>query len=121
MTALRAHPYIPNSEPTVKARMLAEIGAADMEELYGDIPEALRFRGTMAIPEAILSEAQLKRTVERTLARNVSCNEATSFLGAGCYNHYVPVICDEITRRSEFLTAYAGEPYEDFGRFQTLW
>jgi len=119
--ARRAHPYIPNSEPGVKAGMLAEIGAASMDELYGDIPESLRFRGSMAIPEAIPSEAQLKRTVERILSRNVSCEEATSFLGAGCYNHYVPAICDEINRRSEFLTAYAGEPYEDFGRFQTLW
>jgi hypothetical protein len=30
------------------------------------------------------------------------------------------VICDEINGRSEFLTAYAGEPYEDQGRFQAL-
>jgi glycine dehydrogenase subunit 1 len=41
-------------------------------------------------------------------------------LGAGCYQHYVPAVCDEITGRSEFLTAYAGEPYEDHGRFQAL-
>lgn len=117
----RAHPYIPNSEPGVKAQMLAEVGASSMDDLYAEIPEHLRFRGKMDIPEAILSEAQLKRTVERILAKNVSCEEATNFLGAGCYNHYVPVICDEVNRRSEFLTAYAGEPYEDFGRFQTLW
>ncbi|WLT31617.1 aminomethyl-transferring glycine dehydrogenase subunit GcvPA [Geothrix sp. PMB-07] len=119
--ARRAHPYIPNSEPGVKAAMLAAVGAASMDELYGDIPEALRFRGALNLPEAIPAEAQLKRTVERLLAKNTSCEEATSFLGAGCYNHYVPAICDEITRRAEFLTAYAGEPYEDFGRFQTLW
>jgi len=59
--------------------------------------------------------------VEAILTRNTSCAQATNFLGAGCYNHYVPAICDEIGRRSEFLTAYAGEPYEDFGRFQVLW
>jgi glycine dehydrogenase subunit 1 len=117
----RAHPYIPNSEPSVKAAMLADIGADGMAELYGDIPEPLRFKGTMNIPEALPFEAELKRTIERIMAKNLSCEEATSFLGAGCYNHYVPAICDEITRRSEFLTAYAGEPYEDFGRFQTLW
>ncbi|GLH73125.1 glycine dehydrogenase [Geothrix limicola] len=119
--ARRAHPYIPNSEPGTKAAMLAEIGAASMDELYADIPESLRFRGTLNIPEALPAEAQLKRTLERIMARNTSCEEATSFLGAGCYNHYVPAICDEITRRAEFLTAYAGEPYEDFGRFQALW
>ena len=43
-----------------------------------------------------------------------------SFLGAGCAQHHVPAICDEINSRGEFLTAYAGEPYEDHGRFQAL-
>jgi glycine dehydrogenase subunit 1 len=117
----RAHPYIPNAEPSVKASMLADIGATSMEDLYAEIPEPLRHRQPLSIPAGIRSEAELRRLLERTLSRNMSCDEATSFLGAGCYHHYVPVICDEINRRSEFLTAYAGEPYEDFGRFQTLW
>lgn len=42
------------------------------------------------------------------------------FLGGGCYPHHVPAVCDEVNSRSEFLTAYAGEPYEDHGRFQAL-
>ena len=116
----RAHPYIPNSEPRVKQRMLEAIGAKDIEELYGDIPDRLRFRGRMNLPEPLEAEADLKRHVEGLLARNRSCEDMVSFLGAGCYNHYVPAICDEIARRSEFLTAYAGEPYEDHGRFQAL-
>jgi len=33
------HPYIPNSVPEVKAQMLKEIGAKDIEELYEDIPD----------------------------------------------------------------------------------
>ena len=117
----RGHPYIPNSVPQVKAEMLAAIGAGSIEELYADIPERLRFREPLDIPEGIVSEALLRRHVEGLLARNTSCAEVTSFLGAGCCHHYVPAICDEISRRSEFLTAYAGEPYEDFGRFQALW
>jgi glycine dehydrogenase subunit 1 len=117
----RGHPYIPNSVPAVKAEMLQAIGAGSIDELYADIPESLRFRGELAIPAAIEAESQLRKHVERLLARNTSCAQATSFLGAGCYNHYVPAICDEVGRRSEFLTAYAGEPYEDFGRFQALW
>lgn len=114
------HPYIPNSEPTVRAEMLKEIGVNSIEELYVDIPESLRFRGEMNLPKPLLSEVELRKHFERLLAKNQTCKENISFLGGGCYNHYVPAICDEINSRSEFLTAYAGEPYEDHGRFQTL-
>ena len=114
------HPYIPNSAPEVKARMLEAIGLKNIEELYDDIPEALRFKGQMKLPKALRSEYELKRHVEQILAKNKTCQENISFLGGGCGGHYVPVICDEINQRSEFLTAYAGEPYEDHGRFQVL-
>lgn len=115
-----AHPYIPNSAPEVKAKMLEEIGVKSIEKLYEDIPENLRFKGKLNLPEAIRSEYDLKRHVESILAKNRSCKESISFLGAGCWPHYVPAVCDEINQRSEFLTAYAGEPYEDHGRFQAL-
>ncbi|MFN8254575.1 MAG: aminomethyl-transferring glycine dehydrogenase subunit GcvPA [Bacteroidales bacterium] len=114
------HPYIPNSEPSVKAEMLKEIGVKDIEELYEDIPERLRFRKKMNLPEPLLSEIELRKHFERLLSKNKTCKENISFLGGGCYNHYVPAICDEINGRSEFLTAYAGEPYEDHGRFHSL-
>ena len=116
----RVHPYIPNSVPEVKAAMLAEIGVADIDDLYEDIPEQLRFRGKLNIPDGLTSEMDLERHVESILAQNGTCGEYVSFLGGGSYRHYVPAICDEITGRSEFLTAYAGEPYEDHGRFQAL-
>ncbi len=114
------HPYIPNSVPEIKEQMLREIGVKDIEELYGDIPDFLRFKGKMNLPEALVSEYDLKRHVEGILTKNKTCQEFTSFLGGGCSQHYVPAICDEINSRSEFLTAYAGEPYEDHGRFHAL-
>jgi glycine dehydrogenase subunit 1 len=114
------HPYIPNSVPEVRAKMLEEIGVKNIEELYADIPEALCFHKKMNLPEPILSEYSLKCHVEKILEKNKSCVEFTSFLGGGCWQHYVPAVCDEINQRSEFLTAYAGEPYEDHGRFQAL-
>lgn len=114
------HPYIPNSAPKIKEEMMKEIGIKDIDELYEDIPDSLRFKKEMKLPKALTSEMALKRHVEKILARNQSCEENVSFLGGGCGQHYVPAICDEITGRSEFLTAYAGEPYEDHGRFQAL-
>ena len=114
------YPYIPNSVPDVKAAMLASIGAKSIEELYEEIPAELRMQRPMNLPEPLLSEHALKRHVQSILSRNRHCGEVLSFLGGGCYQHHVPAVCDEINGRSEFLTAYAGEPYDDAGRFQSL-
>jgi glycine dehydrogenase subunit 1 len=114
------YPYIPNSVPEVKAQMLREIGVQEIEDLYEDIPQRLRFVGEMDLPKPFHSEYDLQRHVEGLLAKNKTSNELISFLGAGCYHHFVPAICDEINQRGEFLTAYAGEPYDDHGRFQAL-
>ncbi len=114
------HPYIPNSVPEVQAEMLNEIGVDSIDELYSDIPENLRYKKKLALPQPLTAEFDLKRHVNRVLSKNKTCEEMLSFLGGGCWQHYVPAVCDEIINRSEFLTAYAGEPFEDHGRFQAL-
>lgn len=114
------YPYIPNSVPAVKEAMLKAVNAKSVEDFYADIPESIRFKGRLNLPEPFLSEAALVRHVEGLLSKNQSTREMLSFLGAGCSQHYVPAVCDEINSRGEFLTAYTGEPYEDHGRFQAL-
>ncbi len=114
------YPYIPNTIPAIKKSMLEALNAGSVDEFYGDIPENLRLKGTLNLPEPFLSEAELVRHVETLLAKNTSTRERLSFLGGGCWQHHVPAVCDEINSRGEFLTAYAGEPYEDKGRFQAL-
>ncbi|GLI07418.1 glycine dehydrogenase [Paenibacillus tyrfis] len=114
-----SHPYIPNTVPEVQQAMLDEIGVSDIDELYRMVPKELRLTGPLKV-EPALSEYELQRHVDRLLERNRSAKETVSFLGAGCWQHFVPAVCDEINQRSEFVTAYAGEPYEDHGRFQAL-
>lgn len=114
------HPYIPNSSIEVQKEMLREIGLENLEDLHDEIPEELKLKGNMELPECYPSEYELKRHVEGIIGKNKTCSENLNFLGAGCWQHYVPSVCDEINSRSEFLTAYGGEPYEDHGRFQTL-
>ncbi len=114
------YPYIPNSAPEVKAQMLREVEASSVEAFYADVPAALRIQGQMDLPEPFLSEYALRRHVEGLLHKNTSAQQCLNFLGAGCYQHHVPAICDEVNQRGEFLTAYAGEPYDDHGRFQAL-
>jgi len=59
-----------------------------------------------------------RRHLTTQLSKNQSCEENLSFLGAGCYQHHVPAICDEISGRAEFLTNVWGSPSSDHGRNQ---
>lgn len=114
------HPYIPNAEPGVRAEMLAAIGVPSVEEFYADIPADLRLDRPLDLPEPFVAEYDLVRHMRGLLGNTTDTVQALSFLGHGCYPHHVPAVCDEVNSRSEFLTAYAGEPYEDHGRFQAL-
>jgi len=113
-------PYIPNSVPEVKAQMLKEVGAKDVMDLYVEIPERLRFKRRLNLPEPIMSEYSLRRHVEGLLEKNHNSRQHLSFLGAGCAEHFIPAVCDEINGRGEFLTAYVGESYADHGKWQAL-
>lgn len=116
----KSHPYIPNSVKEVQDAMLKELGLNSLEDLHAEIPSELKLKESLDIPEAFGSEYELRRHVEELLAKNKNCKNYINFLGAGCFQHYVPAICDEINGRGEFLTAYGGESYNDFGRFQAL-
>ena len=78
------HPYIPNSVPEVKAKMLEEIGVKDIEELYESIPESLRLKRRLNLPKPLLSENALRSHIEKILSKNTTCKENVSFLGGGC-------------------------------------
>lgn len=114
------YPYIPNSNETVRAEMLEFIGAKSVEEIYSFIPDEVRMEKPLNLPEALTSELSLKKHMNGILAQNSTCEENISFLGAGCYNHHVPAVCDEINGRSEFLTAYSGDTYADHGKCQAF-
>jgi glycine dehydrogenase subunit 1 len=118
----KVHPYIPNSVPEVKEEMLREVGARDAAELYRQmIPERLLLKRPLDLPDPLASELDLRRHVEGILGGDGDCSGYLSFLGGGCWNHYVPEVCDVIASRSEFLTAYAGGVYSDLGRYQAIY
>ena len=108
--------YIPNSNEAVRKEMLDFIGAKSVEEIYAFIPDEVRMKKPLDIPAPFPTEQELSRHMNAILAEDSTCEENISFLGAGCYDHYVPAICDEINGRSEFLTAYSGDTYADHGK-----
>ena len=118
MANSKVHPYMPNAVPETKAAMMRSIGIDDIDELFEQIPERLRLKGPLDLPDPIVEESALDRHLKEVLSQNRSCDEVLNFLGAGCWQHYVPAVCDEIAQRSEFLTANFGSASSDHGRFQ---
>lgn len=102
------HRYLPQTEQDQK-EMLDVIGVQSIDELFSDIPEKIRFKGAYNIKEAA-SETALVRELSRLAAKNKDTVSYASFLGAGVYDHYQPVIVDHVISRSEFYTAYT--PYQ---------
>lgn len=109
MTKSKTHPYVPNSVKETKEAMMRKIGVKAIEELYGDVPEKLRLKRRLSLPKAS-SECEVKRHVEGLLSRNKTAMDMPTFLGAGCWPHYVPAVVEYVTQRTEFLTSYT--PYQ---------
>ncbi|MCG3418721.1 aminomethyl-transferring glycine dehydrogenase subunit GcvPA [Oceanobacillus jordanicus] len=100
--------YLPMTDSD-KQEMLATIGVDSTEELFADIPEQIRFRGSLNLKKPA-NEAQLKKELADMANKNVNLKTHASFLGAGVYDHYIPSVVDHVISRSEFYTAYT--PYQ---------
>src|ERR1700745_2008982 len=87
--------------------MLAAIGLQSAEDLVSYLPPTARFNGRLAIPDG-KSEYEIVDYFKDLAARNA--NGYATFLGAGVYNHYRPVVVDTVVSRGEFLTSYT--PYQ---------
>lgn len=102
------HRYLPMTEED-KKQMLDVIGVESIGELFSDVPESVRFQGDLRVkPEK--AESALLKELSELARKNANAKEYVSFLGAGVYDHYVPVIVDHVISRSEFYTAYT--PYQ---------
>ena len=100
-------PYIPNT-PDEQAAMLATLGVASIDELFQDIPEEFR-NPPLDLPQP-MSELEVQKELDGLASRNRALASGPSFLGAGCYNHFIPAIVKALMTRGEFLTAYT--PYQ---------
>jgi len=98
--------FIPNTKEE-QLQMLNEIGYADFDDLFKDIPEEARIKGELDLPKG-KSEIEVSRIMEELAEDN--CVFSSIFRGAGAYNHYVPAAVDAIANKEEFLTAYT--PYQ---------
>jgi len=97
--------YIPNTAKDQES-MLKAIGKKSIDELFSDIPEKVRLKKPLNLPQG-LSEPELLEELSALSKKN---ELASTFLGAGSYNHFIPSVVKHIVSRSEFYTAYT--PYQ---------
>jgi glycine dehydrogenase subunit 1 len=98
--------YLPKS-PAEREQMLKEIGAASIDDLFSVIPAEYRLNRDLDVPRQ-MAESEIIDYFRSEGDKN-SIGYA-SFLGAGAYRHYRPVIIDSLVQRGEFLTSYT--PYQ---------
>ena len=97
--------YSPHTDAD-RAAMLAAVGVSSVDQLFDDIPRAVRAT-RFEIPSPLTEQevrAELTRLAERNRLAEVS------FLGAGAYRRLIPAVVDEVVGRAEFATAYT--PYQ---------
>src|SRR5579864_8821451 len=87
--------------------MLDAIGVATAEQLFSHLPEPVRLDRPLALAPGI-SEYEIVQYFRDRAAENA--NGYSSFLGAGVYHHFRPVLVDTVVARGEFLTSYT--PYQ---------
>ena len=98
-------PYIPHTPEDIRA-MLDRIGASSIDDLFDEIPAALRIDSLAGVPEA-LSEMDVARLAgERATADGRTIN----FIGAGAYEHHIPAPVWALVSRGEIYSAYT--PYQ---------
>jgi glycine dehydrogenase subunit 1 len=98
--------YLPKS-PADRAAMLKSIGRRSIDDLFAPIPPEYRVTGDLDVPRQ-MAESEIVDWFRQRSRENG--DDYTSFLGAGAYYHYRPVIIDSLISRGEFLTAYT--PYQ---------
>lgn len=98
--------YLPKSDAE-RAAMLREIGASSIDDLFTAIPEEYRLTRDLKVPRQ-MGESEIIDHFKAAAAKNA--NGYASFLGAGAYRHYRPVVIDALVQRGEFLTSYT--PYQ---------
>jgi glycine dehydrogenase subunit 1 len=98
--------YLPKS-PADRKAMLDSIGVPSVDNLFAPIPAEYRLERDLKIPRQMAESEIMDYFRERSKENGET---RASFLGAGAYYHYRPVIIDSLISRGEFLTAYT--PYQ---------
>ena len=97
--------YFPHTNDDLQA-MMEKVGVKDLDGLYAQIPDSIRFKGDYQLPSE-MSELEVRQLFDKLGSQN---QQLTCFAGYGVYDHYLPSVIPSLLQRSEFLTSYT--PYQ---------
>lgn len=100
-----SYKYFPHTDDDLQ-QMMQRVGISSLDDLYAEVPEAIRFRGDYDLPDE-MSETEVRQVFEQLAAMN---RPMMCFGGAGVYDHYTPAVIPNLLSRSELLTSYT--PYQ---------
>lgn len=110
-------PYLSNASTDIQD-MLKTIGVRSFDDLISNIPQNIRLKDEIQIPEAA-SELEIQRLMQELAGKNQT---GVSFLGGGVYDHYIPAVVNELAARPEFYTSYTPyQPEVSQGNLQTMY
>ena len=100
--------YLPHTPDDIKA-MLAAVGVDSLDDLFATIPEDCRRKNDLNLPEP-MTEWELNNHIDELGSTMAVSPHYKVFMGAGSYEHYIPVALKHLLSRSEFVTSYT--PYQ---------
>ena len=100
-----SYKYFPHTDDDLQ-QMMQRVGISSLDDLYAEVPEAIRFRGDYDLPDE-MSETEVRQVFEQLGAMN---RPMMCFGVAGVYDHYTPAVIPNLLSRSELLTSYT--PYQ---------
>lgn len=112
--------YLPHTSEDITT-MLRKVGVNSLDALFSTIPEECRRTADLDLPEP-LSEWELNAHMDALAGSIAVSPQYKSFLGSGCYDHYIPEAVKHLLSRSEVYTAYTPyQPEISQGTLQTIY
>lgn len=110
--------YLPHTFEDIES-MLKAIGVSSIEELFSSVPKEFHLKKPLHLPLP-MTEIELRKHMKNVANQN-KASHYKSFLGGGCYNHFIPAIVEYLSSQGGFLTAYTPyQPEISQGTLQTI-
>ncbi|HXW32937.1 MAG TPA: hypothetical protein VEJ87_00020, partial [Acidimicrobiales bacterium] len=101
--------YTPHTDAEI-GQMLDFLGLATLEQLFEQVPAAIRLAGGLDLPGGIPEPDAIERMQDLARSNRAAGRDLICFAGGGAYDHEVPPVTRALASRSEFVTSYT--PYQ---------